>query len=89
MEAILAICTVLGGIAAFWFIMDKARTIDWKRPTFRVRKNQTRIVGDQRIATETTFSEQESWPPGEEPNFPAEVSHTIEKLLPEMRLPTA
>jgi hypothetical protein len=34
LDVILAVATILGGIAAVWFFIDKGRTIKWKRPVF-------------------------------------------------------
>jgi hypothetical protein len=74
-QLVLAIATLIGGIAGVWFFYDKLRTIDWKRPTFEGATRE----GQSGAAI--------SWPRGTKPNFPSEMREAILRSFPRFRLP--
>lgn len=84
LEPILAIATLLGGGAAIWFFVDKARTIQWRRPHFE------RAPPIARVPVENYEGGQ---PPGRwpvlrpDPAFPLEVKDAVANLEPNFHLP--
>lgn len=74
-QLVLAIATLIGGIAGLWFFYDKLRTIDWKRPTFEGATSE----GQSGTAV--------SWPRGTKPDFPSEIKAAILRSCPQFRLP--
>jgi len=71
LDVILAVATILGGIAAVWFFIDKGRTIKWKRPVF------PKQAADQPPTLAAASA----------PKYPLEVVEAVERLLPGYRLP--
>jgi hypothetical protein len=74
-QLLLAIATLIGGIAGLWFFYDKLRTKDWKRPTFEG------ATGEGQSGAPI------SWPRGTKPNFPSEMREAILRSFPQFRLP--
>ena len=79
MDLVLAIATILGGVTAIWFLVEKARTIRWGR----VRFNRNRKTLPQRS---------EGISPSGDPQiaftFPPELETAVRDGFSQHRLPT-
>lgn len=84
-EIILAICTVLGGLAAGWFILDKIHTVDWRQYRWLHGTDRHRVL--QRANDQP--GKRQSWPTGLEPDFPKDLRRAVLRQFPEYRLPQA
>jgi len=88
MELVLAISTILGGIAAIWYFWDKSRTVDWSR----IRLSRAKLANSQRAELELSgqsegFAGLDNSSKTFEPTFPSIVGGSVAEHFPEYRLP--
>ncbi len=76
MELIFAIATILGGLAALWFFVEKFRII--------IRHH---ILNYKFINQSNPTTNKIGWYPDNDPEFPTEVIEAISDLFPDARLP--
>ena len=80
MERLLAICTILGGIAAVIYFIEKLSAVEWRRPNF---ERSPLLITLPRLSP----SDPLEWPANIQLHYPVELIATVSDHLPGLRLP--
>jgi hypothetical protein len=82
LETTLVICTLLGGVSAVWFFVDKLRAIEWRRPTFL---NVSDVHEDTQVPANAVIAP--GWRTDSEPVYPSSLVRQVQAEFPSYRLP--
>lgn len=90
MEYVLIASAIIGLVSGLWFLLDKLRTVEWRRPTFLTFEEEIQSARPEAdLAGSDPLHAGGGWPVGTEPRFPEELAETIRQQMPDLRLPTA
>jgi hypothetical protein len=61
-EALLVVCTILGGVAAVWFFWDKLQAVKWRKPKFKASPPANTITHDPAFPAELEYAVDQALP---------------------------